>query len=264
MPRNLIAAMNPARLSSYEAEWSREMTDASKSATTSSVTALYVWQVALSSAWYETLSYVEAVVRNAVDGALRTWNLGQGRSEDWLDDAAVPLKSLISKAADNAQYRAEQAMKRRHPDHPRHNAPVSFDDRISQLDFGNIVHLFPLSPPAKRSQRGTGLSGRENLWLHGIAPAFPELGTQAVNHWEGLYPARVPEDVKAGYAVGHAIDRLRRLRNRISHHEQTFHVNHEGRLSDATMVLSGISPHIAGDLDRLDRVRRALALRPRP
>lgn len=264
MPRNLVAALNPARLSSYEAEWSRETEGATGEVTHSSVTSLYVWQVALSSAWYETLSYVEAVVRNAVDVALREWNIGQGRSEDWLDDAAVPLEGLVAKAAGDAQYRAGQAAKRRHPSHPRHRAPVSFDDRISQLDFGNIVYLFPLDPPARRSQRDTGFSGRENLWIYGIAKAFPELQSETLERGEGLYPNRVPDEVKAGYAVGHAVDRLRKLRNRISHHEQTFHVNHLGRLEDASMVLGGISPDIAEDLERLDRVRRALVMRPRP
>src|SRR5688572_8597011 len=94
-----IAAMNPARLSSYEAEWARLAGIAPANVSRPAVAALYVWQVSLNSAWYETLAYTEAIVRNAVDLALRKWNATQGRSQDWLNDAATPLSGLVSQAA---------------------------------------------------------------------------------------------------------------------------------------------------------------------
>lgn len=264
MPRNLVAALNPARLSSYEIEWCRELGENSVEATSSAVTSLYVWQVALSSAWYETLAYVEAVIRNAVDLALREWNKSRGRSENWLDDAAMPLESLVAKASQEAQRRAEQALKRRSPSHPRYAQPVTFDDKVSQLDFGNIVYLFPQDPPTKRKQRGTGFNARENLWIHGLSHAFPNLGSVALKAWAGQYPDGVPEEVRKGYAAGFALERLRKLRNRVSHHEPTFQVKHLRRLEDANLLLDGIDLEIAEDLEKLDRVRRALVMRPRP
>ena len=263
MPRDLIAALNPARLASYEAEWSRDAEISPDHVSSTSVVSLYVWQIALSSAWYETLSYVEAVLRNAIDMALRDWNTANGCSEDWLSDTKAPLRSLVSKAATNAQYRADQARIRRSPSHPRFEAPVCFDDKVSQLDFGDLVRLFPLKPPSNRDQTGTGFNGRENLWIHGLSNAFPHLDEADLQKWEGRYPDNIPEEVKLGYAVGHAIDKLRRLRNRISHHEQTFRVNHLQRLEDVSMIVGGISPAISGDLEKLDRVRRGLVMRPR-
>lgn len=107
MPHSLVGAMHPARLASYETEWRRGLVEASALVTDSAVVSLYVWQVALSSAWYETLAYVEAVVRNSVDMALRDWNMSRGKTENWLDDAAQPLSSLVKLSAKNAQYRAE-------------------------------------------------------------------------------------------------------------------------------------------------------------
>lgn len=264
MPHSLVGAMHPARLASYETEWRRGLVEASALVTDSAVVSLYVWQVALSSAWYETLAYVEAVVRNSVDMALRDWNMSRGKTENWLDDAAQPLSSLVKLSAKNAQYRAEQASIRRHPVHPRYKAPISLDDKVSQLDFGNIVHLFPLTVPEKNDKRSSGFNKHENLWIHGISKGFPNLGEETLVAWEGQYPVDLPREVKEGYAVGYALERLRRLRNRISHHEQTFEVEHLRRLEEASLLLDAVSPGAAQDLEKLDRVRRTLMMRPRP
>lgn len=70
----------------------------------------------------------------------------------------------------------------------------------------------------------------------------------------------LPREVKEGYAVGYALERLRRLRNRISHHEQTFEVEHLRRLEDASLLLDAVSPGAAQDLEKLDRVRRTLMM----
>ncbi|WP_148060263.1 MULTISPECIES: hypothetical protein [unclassified Rathayibacter] len=262
MPQRLIAAMNDARLATYVDEWARAASLAPADVSRPAIAALYAWQVSLSSAWYETLAYTEAVVRNAVDRALREWNLRQGRSENWLDDAATPLSGLVKKTAGATSYRANQASLRRASTHPRHGAPVTFDDRVAQLEFGSLVHLFPVDPPARRALRGSGLSGRENLWIHGIAAAFPGLTPDVTKSWQPHLPSGLPTAVEDGYAVGLALERLRRLRNRVGHHEQTFRVQHARRLKDTTLLLRGINPGAALALKDLDRVRRVPALRP--
>lgn len=264
LPQKLISAMNAARLSSYSTEWAQSAGIAPSAVSRPAIAALYAWQVSLSSAWYETLAYTEAIVRNSVDMSLRTWNLGQGRSVDWLDDPAPPLARLVATAASSAQYRANQASLRRGPSHPRYGIPMSLDDRVAQLDFGNLVFLFPKDPPAQRSQRGTGYSGRENLWIHGLGPAFPHLTTALMKSWRGHIPAGLPASVEDGYAVGLALERLRRLRNRVGHHEQTFQVQHSRRLKDVTLLLRSINQGAAEELKDLDRVRRTLAMRPQP
>ncbi len=264
MPHRLIAAMNDARLATYADEWARAAKIAPADVSRPAVAALYAWQVSLSSAWYETLAYTEAVVRNSVDRTLRAWNVQQGRTEDWLDDAAPPLAGLVRKAASDTSYRATQASLRRPVTHPRRGAPVVLDDRVAQLEFGSLVHLFPIDPPAHRGQLSSGLSGRENLWIHGLSAAFPGLTPDLTKSWQPLLPAGLPADVEDGYAVGLALERLRRLRNRVGHHEQTLRVQHARRLKDTTLLLRSINPGAALALKDLDRVRRVLALRPQP
>lgn len=264
MPQSIIAAVNPARLSSYEAEWARLASIDPAKVSRPAVAALYVWQVSLNSAWYETLAYTEAIVRNAVDLSLRDWNQNQGKSEDWLNDAAAPLAGLVRQSAAKSADRAGQAAQRRNPTHPRHGMAVSFDDQVAQLDFGNIVHLFPLVPPTQRNQQSSGYNARENLWLHGLNTAFPRLTPSLTQSWQGQFPPGLPSAVQNGYAVGHALDRLRRLRNRIGHHEQTFQVHHSRRRKDVSLLLRSIGHGVADELKNLDRVRRTLAMRPHP
>lgn len=263
MVQNLVSKLSSMRLATYEAEWGRLGGSAAK-VTRPAVASLYVWQVSLSSAWYETLAYTEAMVRDAVDQALRTWNVSRGRSEDWLEDAPRPLQGRVQKAALDARRNAGQAALRRGPQHPRATQPVSLDDRVAQLTFGNLVHLFPVTPPSQRALRGTGRTGQENLWLFALKDAFPLLGPQAVRGWAHYLPSGLPTAVEDGYSVGLALERLRRLRNRVGHHEQTFEVGHLRRLKDVHLLLSAIHAEAAEDVQTLDRVRRTLAMRPSP
>lgn len=264
LPQSLISAMNPARLSSYEAEWARIAAIPANQVSRPAAAALYVWQVSLNSAWYETLAYTEAIVRNAVDLSLRTWNVDQGHSRDWLSNPAVPLASLVSQSASRSAIRANQAAQRRGPTHPRYGVAVSFDDQVAQLDFGSIAHLFPKNPPQQRSQNGSGYNARENMWIYALKAAFPRLTPALTQSWQGQLPQGLPPAVQDAYAVGLAIDRLRRLRNRIGHHEQTFQVQHTRRLKDVSLLLRGISHGPAEELRNLDRVRRTLSMRPHP
>lgn len=264
MPQRLIAGMNNARLSSYEQEWAKLAQTTPAAVSRPAVAALYAWQVSLSAAWYETLSYTEAIVRNSLDQALRDWNRSQGRSEDWLLDAAPPLSGLVGKAQKETSYRAQQAQLKRANTHPRHGAAVSFDDRVAQLSFGSLIHLLPVDPPSQRGQRSSGLSNRENLWLHALRPAFPNLSPALTQSWQPYLPAGLPAAVQDGYAVGLALERLRRLRNRIGHHEQTFQVQHGRRLKDVTLILRSINMGTAAAQKDFDRVRHTLAMRPQP
>lgn len=262
MTENLIANIHQSRLSAYSAECARDADVPRAQVTAAAVASLYAWQVSLSAAWFETLAYTEAIIRNAVDSALRDWNQAQGRSEDWLQDAGKPLSGLVDRAQSEAQSQAVAAAGRRSPDHPRYNVEPLFDDRVAQLSFGNLVHLFPTRTPSKRSQRGTGLTGRENLWTHGLRTAFPYLSSDLTKRWRQSTNAEVPEEVWDGYAVGNALDRLRRLRNRIGHHEQTFRVEHQRRLKDVNLLIRAIDGRAAEDIESLETVRRALAMKP--
>lgn len=265
MPLKLVASINPVRLETYRQECARSSGVAPESVPSEQVAALYVWQTALSAAWFENLAYTEAVLRHAMDGALRDWNRkNSNNSEDWLCDPDRRLASLVKKAASDAEYRAKQAEKRRHNGHPRKGIAPTLDDLVSQLSFGNLSHLLSTTPPTNRMKRGTGFNQRENLWISGLANAFPKLTLDQAKGWAADLPESIPDQVVPAYAVGQAVDRLVRLRNRVGHHEQILEVNH-GRLRRDMYELIRATPQ--GDavaLSRLDRVARTLAMKPVP
>lgn len=264
MPQKLTAAVNAARLDAYRVEWARVAGITPAQVSAAAVSSLYVWQVSLSAAWFETLAYTEAVVRNSIDGSLRTWNISRGKSEDWLDDAAAPLATLVGQAAGKARSRAHTAQNRRGPAHPRHGMPITLDDRVAQLEFGSLPHLLPQQPPASRANLSSGFNARENLWINALRHAFPAMDTNLTRSLQSQLPAGLPAQVADAYAVGLALERLRRLRNRVFHHEQTFQVEHNRRLKDVAILLRGVDHGVAEDLKRLDTVRRVLAMRPQP
>lgn len=228
--------------------------------------ALYVWQVELHSAWYEVLGLVEMMLRHSLDNALADWNAQQalvgGGGRDWLATSAKPLSSLAKKMADDARGAAENAKKRRAPTHPRAGTQISHDDLVAQLTFGNLAHLLPTkrTTPTIRSTRATGRTNRENLWLHATINAFPNRGQ--------VWPTGARGDTEGrraclGYYVGNTIERLRVLRNRVGHHEQTLAANHLARHTDALTLARAIDANAAEAIADLSSVPRVLARRPR-
>lgn len=263
MPVKLVASINPVRLETYRRECARVSGISPRSVPPEQVAALYVWQTALSAAWFENLAYTEAVLRHAMDGALRNWNRQNTKqSQDWLCDPDRKLASLVRKAASDAEYRAKQAEKRRHDGHPRKGVVPTIDDLVSQLTFGNLSHLLPTIPPTDRGSRGTGFSKRENLWISGLNQAFPKLTLEGAKSWIADLPENIPDVVVPAYAVGQAVDRLVRLRNRVGHHEQILEVNHGRLRRDMYELIRATAQGDAAALSRLDRVSRTLAMKP--
>lgn len=58
---------------------------------------LYLWNGRMSAALFETLSVTEVIFRNAIDGALRSWNPSRGTNHtwEWTATPASPLNSMI-------------------------------------------------------------------------------------------------------------------------------------------------------------------------
>lgn len=264
MPLRLLTPMNPARLETYRQECSRITGVPAANVPQETVSALYVWQTAVSAAWFENLAYTEAILRHSIDEALRVWNQKQNGAEDWLRSPDGKLAALVKKSAQDAERQAETAKKRRAPGHPRKNAPVVLDDLIAQLSFGNLSFLLPIDPPTQRKSLASGYNKRENLWRSALSNAFPKLTGDTVTRWAGNLPSDIPADVIAGYAVGSALDRLVRLRNRVGHHEQILTVNHSRLRKDMTLLLRAVNPGASEALKRIDRVPRVLAMKPIP
>lgn len=263
-PLRLLESMNPARLATYREECARITGMSASGVPKETVAALYVWQTALSAAWFENLAYTEAILRHSIDDALRVWNKNRCGTEDWLREPDKKLASFVKKSAQDAKRQAESAKQRRGPEHSRKYAPVVFDDLIAQLSFGNLAFLLPINPPTNRADLGSGYKKREHLWRSGLSDAFPNLTMGTVQRWAGIQSSDIPTDVIAGYAVGSAVDRLVRLRNRVGHHEQILNVNHTRLRKDMTLLLRSVNPGASEAIKRIDRVPRILAMKPVP
>ena len=239
------------------------------------IAALYVWQVGMCSAWYEVLAYVEMIVRHALDIELRKWNTTQGNGPDWIANPAAPLGSILgSRTVRNLQdaaVRAEQNRSVVDPDfgpHPRQGVPVGHDDLVAQMSFGNLVHLLPNDPPTQQSRQrfASGYNKHEQLWINATSKAFPSLPSVWHNRswarFSTVHP--VPRAVEQGYALSAALERLRRIRNRVGHHEQMFRLRHRHRHKDAMLIVRAVSVPGSEVLRGLSRVPAQEAVQPRP
>lgn len=257
MPHRIVPHLSPARLALYRAEC--------KDPSDYRAGALYTWQLELHAAWYEVLGLVEMLLRHSLDNALAGWNtsssLPGGGTPDWLLSSARPLNSLNRRMSSDVRTAARKAAARRAPTHPRFGAAPTHDDFVAQLTFGNLTHLLlTKTAPTNRSARATGFSGRENLWLYAAINAFPNR--------HDVWPAGARKDTQGrqvclGYHIGNTAERLRVLRNRVGHHEQTLAANHAARHEDALLLARAIDPHAAEAITELSSVPRILARRPR-
>lgn len=273
MPRRITALLPAARLQPYRDFWTAGGITAAPS--DEAVAALYVWQVGMCSAWYEVLAYVEMITRHALDTELRKWNTAAGNGPDWLSNPAAPLRSILGPRTlsdiSSAAARAERNRNVVDPDfgpHPRQGVPVGHDDLVAQMSFGNLVHLLPNDPPSVQSRRrfASGFSKHEQLWINATKNAFPNLSQVWQNRrWAQVSTASpIPPEVEQGYALSAALERLRRVRNRLGHHEQMFRVRHNHRHKDAILVVRAVSVPASDVLRGLSRVSAEEATQPRP
>lgn len=275
MPQRITANLPPARLQPYRDYWLQQSNGAPPS--DAAIGSLYLWQVGMSAAWYEVLAYTEMIVRQALDSQLRKWNAAQGHGPDWLSTPDRTIEAVVGqRTLGQVQADAERAKRMRDDSgvdphfgaNPRRGAPVSHDDLVAQLTFGNLVNLLPKDPPPVRSRNrlSTGYTAREHLWRNAIQYSFPNIASATRSKLWAKYPPKrpVPADVEAAYAMGAALERLRRIRNRVGHHEQTFRVHHADRHKDACMIVFAVNSDAGQAIREISRVRGVLATQPRP
>lgn len=199
---------------------------------------LYMWSTQVSGALHAQLSYVEIAVRNAIDPVLASWNAAQpGLGRDWTDEhgAAAPLYGLLKDALSVARKNAVKESQRRPHNHGRHNAPVTHDDMIAQLMFGSWVKLVHSTDGSPRQAQ---------LWSHAIHRAFPNV--------QGSDAERI--------RLGRQLETMRRLRNRVAHHDNLLQVNIRARLNESLSLLAKIDqdfPTIAAGRSTLRRLSKS-------
>lgn len=227
--RSLVALLGWARANVYLAEASGDAVRAGE---------LYMWSTQVSGALHAQLSYVEIALRNAIDPVLASWNAAQpGFGRDWTSEhgTATPLYGLLKDSLSVARKNAEKESQRRPHSHSRHNAPVTHDDMIAQLMFGSWVKLVHSTDGSTR---------QANLWAAAIHRAFPNV------------PSIDSERVR----LGRQLESMRRLRNRVAHHDNLLGVNVRSRLNESLSLLAKIDrdfPTIAAGQSTLRRLSKS-------
>lgn len=207
-------------------------------------TDLYLWASELAGALHSTIAHVEIGVRNAISRKLSSWNSAQGvpYGPDWaLQGMTAPLLYGVigEKAITFARSRANEEASRRSAKHPRHRAPVTNDDVIAQLMFGSWVKIVaPISGAADRQKQ---------LWADGLDQAFPGAAAGDAGRKR----------------LGSQLERVRRLRNRVAHHDNLLDVQVDHRLNDVLAILRAVDPALPALAMARSRIRTVLHADPR-
>lgn len=203
---------------------------------------LYRWNNELSGAVHAQLSHVEILTRNAIDAALANWCGSLNPGHDWTAHQQTPtlLYDLGGDAIRRARRDAKREAAKRPHTHPRHGAVANHDDIVAQLTFGFWPRILGATDPSLTPKAKT-------LWTDALCQAFPNAYTSD----------------KGREYVGKRLERLRQLRNRVSHHENLLRVNLNDRMKDVATALNAIDPNCASWAFQGSRVRSVARADPR-
>jgi hypothetical protein len=228
------ALLGHARLATYLAEADGDVSRA---------TDLYLWATQLSGALHGQISFVEIAVRNAIDLQLSAWNQAAGCAPDWSAEAqtADPLYGILRKHLSEARGRAVREAEERDKAHPRSGTTVTHDDVIAQLMFGSWVSVVrPISNTESPHRQ-------QQLWAEALSQAFP--------HATSGDAGRVD--------IGKKLETLRRLRNRVAHHDNLLRVDVQHRLNGMLSLMAKMDPNYPQLATGRSTLRRLLREDPR-
>ena len=206
---------------------------------------LYLWAADLAGALFSTIAFVEVGLRNAMDRRLRAWNDQQGidYGEEWaLRKGAAPLlyELVTHKSLASAQNFASEQSRLRPKSHPRRLVAITHDDVVSHFMFGTWVYL--IKPRVWNQPQQC-----QQLWQECLSCAFPYAD---------------PSD-SGRERLGDQLDRVRKLRNRVAHHENLLSVDIRRRLRDMLGILALIDPKLPDLAMQSNRVRTLVRADPR-
>jgi hypothetical protein len=209
----LLRAAGDARLAAYSTHADDDVGRASD---------LYLWASHVGGALHAHVAFVEIAVRNAIDRELRSWNESKNLTKNWTAPTAAPapVYDLLKRQLSEARARAAQAAADRHPSHPRYRAEVTHDDVVSHLMFGSWVRLIRPASAAEDPTR------QRMLWAACLMHAFPHADPSDDGRDE----------------IGRQLDQIRRLRNRVAHHDNILGVDLRHRLNGMLALLARIDP----------------------
>lgn len=221
---------------------------------------LYEWRAELAGLLQRRIAYFEVILRNKIDEQLRVWNSNQvgereierydqrlGRNVEIKEEVsytsswsmkgntAAPLFEILPpKYLQEILDSAKQAKRDRDIRHPRKNAPIVHDDMLSQMSFSTWYKII--------GNRGDTLdSKRQILWEDALCCAFP-------------YAPNVKSH-QTRREIGFLIKDIRRLRNRVSHHDSLRYENIKQRLDDIKTLTKYINPDLITFVDNKEIYR---------
>lgn len=188
---------------------------------------LYRWNVAISGAFWQSLSYFEVAFRNAVDRRMTARHSALGRSGHWIFDDARELGRATSGGKQHRQPFKDVAEAIRRV---RHNGkPLSSGQIISEVSFGFWHQM---------------VSRRQMFLWPDLADAFP------------CAPDRAQPTVQR------RVERLRVFRNRLGHHHRVWSEGVEERYNDLRDVAGYIDPELQRFIEQRSIVPVLLAKQP--
>ena len=211
----LESSLSPERMSTYVQAVSKQDKE--------EAVRLYIWNIALSSAFYGMLQVLEVTLRNAMHSQLAA-NYGP----TWYDNPLVGLDDGSTRRIQNAKIRLTRTGHQR----------ISTGRVVAGLSFGFWVSL--LGHGGRMAELNRRANYEMTLWRPVLRHAFPHAGSLTR---------------KQAHA---ALDPLRTLRNRIAHHEPIFLREHTVDYRLILEVTGWISPTTREWLDHHSRVQALL------
>jgi hypothetical protein len=207
-----------ARLNHYLAECGNDHATAMK---------LYDWNTAVSAAFWESLSFLEVALRNAIDREMTIIHAKKGRSGHWIFDDA---RELGRDAAGRNKHKQPYTDVSTAIGRVRRNSmQISSGQVISELSFGFWHQMVS--------------KGQLFLWPDLVA-AFPNS----------------PNRSQA--TIQDPVSRLRDFRNRIGHHHRIWSIDIAARYADVLLVAGYLDVDLAPWIDSRSRVAHLLAQKP--
>jgi len=188
---------------------------------------LYEWNAEISSAFWESLSFLEVAFRNAIDGQMTTIHTKKGRAEHWIFDDAHEL-GRDGQGPGKHSYPFEDvatAMRRVR----NNNMPLSSGQVISEISFGFWHQM---------------VSRRQRFLWPDLVAAFPNS------------PNRRQDTIHDPVAS------LRDFRNRIGHHHRIWSLPIADKYYELLDVASYIDADLPAWIECRSRVIAILARRP--
>lgn len=186
---------------------------------------LYQWNAAASAEIFMILGYLEIALRNHIDRALpSSWALPGQTPKSLYSLLKTPLRTAQNTAHKLADSKGRE---------------LTHDDAVAQLSFGVWCHLIGKSNSASEHRQ-------QDLWEIRCAAVFKE-----------------PKYENNRVALGQRLERLRKLRNRIAHHENLLQVKLTKRLHDINWVLNSLDPNYVPFVMENSRIEELISQDPR-